>query len=437
MVEGKSTKNLSGKTVRIEKLVTGGDGLGRLGDDPVFVPLTAPGDLVLPGVIKRRRGVLYAKAERLVEESPARRVPPCPYFQDCGGCNWMHLTCAAQAEWKAVILSETLRRIGGIDAGPGVETVLSPSEFGWRHRIRLHHVRGNLGFFRRGSHSLVSWDRCLLIPDDLNRAVSVLRASLAKKKGFLPLRSVEIALSPVDGNISVLWEETGQIGQVRLMGLMTTIEENLISAGLAGSCQGVISGSTSRVIRRQGSPLLLTGGAEATTLASPGTFFQVNPEQNKILVSRILSLLKERRVRSMVDLFCGNGNFSIPAAGRGIRVTGVDSSPGAVADAKAATCGGEVEFVLSDVDSYMAAQKHPDLDAVLVDPPRAGLSRAVKSALVSRRPGMIIYVSCDPATLARDLKFFVQSGYQLVSAEPFDMFPNSSHIETLAVVKNL
>ena len=262
---------------------------------------------------------------------------------------------------------------------------------------------------------------------------SGLREFLAGEKGAFPLRSVEIALSPVNGKISVLWEADGRFAEKRLASLLTGTEGNLAREGLDCSCQGVISGSHPRIEQRFGAPIQITGG-QWPTFASPGTFFQVNPEQNSVLVGKVLSLLKERRVKMMVDLFCGNGNFSIPAAGQAIRLTGGESSSGAIGDAKAAAGAGDVEFVLSDVESYMGEHQDLDLDAVLVDPPRAGLSGVVKSALVSWRPGMIIYVSCDPATLSRDLKFLVESGYQLASVEPFDMFPNSSHIETLAVL---
>jgi 23S rRNA (uracil1939-C5)-methyltransferase len=179
---------------------------------------------------------------------------------------------------------------------------------------------------------------------------------------------------------------------------------------------------------------MLSSG-QCTTLASPGTFFQVNPHQNKTLVAKVLSILRERGVRRMVDLFCGNGNFSIPASLEGIRVTGVEFFPGAVADAKTAMEDGEIVFFNSDVESFLTANPDMSADAVLVDPPRAGLSSLVRDALLGWAPETIVYVSCDPATLARDLRSFLESGYNLTSVKGFDMFPNSAHIEALAVLE--
>ena len=137
----------------------------------------------------------------------------------------------------------------------------------------------------------------------------------------------------------------------------------------------------------------------------------------------------------MVDLFCGNGNFSIPASLEGIRVTGVESFPGAVVDARASAGDGDVVFFNEEVESFLTANPDMSADAVLVDPPRMGLSGQVRDSLLRWAPGTLIYVSCDPATLARDLRFFLESGYNLASVRGFDMFPNSAHIEALAVLE--
>jgi len=422
------------KNILIEKLVAGGDGLGRIDGVPVFVPLSAPGDLITTGSVRHKRGVSFASIREVVRGSPLRRDPPCPYFTKCGGCSWMHMSYAAQVEWKGKILNETLRRIGGIEIVPEAETVSSPSEFQWRHRIRLHHRNGGLGFFRRGTHDLVRWDRCLIIPETLNRAAAALRTVTGEEGRNLPVDSVELAVSPVDQAVSVLWQIEKGKGSVDIDELMSRTRTDLDKAGLDCSCQAVSSGSPPQVKGLAGTPLMLSSG-QCTTLASPGTFFQVNPHQNKTLVAKVLSILRDRGVRRMVDLFCGNGNFSIPASLEGVRVTGVEFFPGAVADAKTAMEDGEIVFFNSDVESFLTANPDMSADAVLVDPPRAGLSSLVRDALLRWAPETIVYVSCDPATLARDLRSFLESGYNLTSVKGFDMFPNSAHIEALAVLE--
>lgn len=422
------------KPLLIEKLVSGGDGLGWIDGRPVFVPLTAPGDLITTDSIRSRRGVCFAGVREIVEKSPLRRDPPCPYYARCGGCDWMHISYGAQIQWKGMILAETVRRIGDVKDLPPVEAVPSPDEFSWRYRIRLHHRNGALGFFRRGTHDLVCWDRCLIISHGMNIAADALKAVVAQEGKNLPIESVELAVSPVDSAVSVLWHVEKGKKFNRPDQWMARTDAGLGKAGVKLSCQGVLSGLPPRVREQTGKPLILSSGKE-TTFASPGTFFQVNPQQNRNVVSKVLSVIRERRVRSMVDLFCGNGNFSIPACRQGVRVTGVESSPGAVADAEAAAGGEKIEFINSDVESFLAAAPELGAEAVLIDPPRSGLSGAVRADILEQVPDNIFYVSCDPATLARDLRSFLESGYNLVSLEAFDMFPNSAHIEALAVLE--
>lgn len=400
---------------------------------PVFIPLSAPGDVVATAAVRRRRGVSYAEIGEILRASSLRRTPACPYFSQCGGCSWMHISYSSQVEWKGKILSETVRRIGAVGDFPSVKAVPSPEEFSWRYRIRLHHSNGALGFFKRGTHDLVSWEKCLVIPPWLNTAVAALREVMVQEGRNMPLESVDLAVSPVDNAVSILWRVEKGRKLVNAAKLTSGAEIGLLKSGLSCSCQAFHSGRPPTVGEFMGEPLLIPSG-NSTTLASPGTFFQVNPHQNGNIVSRVLSVLRDREVESLLDLFCGNGNFSVPAARFGIRVKGVESSPGAVADARWAAKDGNIEIVRSDVESFLAAAPQPGAEGVLVDPPRAGLSPTVREDLVRLAPATILYVSCDPATLARDLKSFLQSGYNLDSLEAFDMFPNTAHIEALAVL---
>jgi 23S rRNA (uracil1939-C5)-methyltransferase len=148
-----------GRSVRIISLAAGGDGFASLDGQALFVSRTAPGDLVTLASVTASRGVLFARAGALIEPSPLRREPPCPWAGSCGGCSWIHLPYPVQLEWKGKVLAGTLRRVGGIDLGEMVAVQGSPREFGWRHRIRLHHRGGAFGFFREGSHQVVEWER--------------------------------------------------------------------------------------------------------------------------------------------------------------------------------------------------------------------------------------------------------------------------------------
>ena len=424
------------ETVRIKDLAPGGDGFGYFRDSPVFVSLTAPGDLVVPGDVKRSRGVLFASPAVILEESALRRDPPCPYFGDCGGCSWMHLPYSVQLEYKKRILMQVLERIGKVRTGTVRTIIPAPAEFKWRHRIRIHHSRGRLGFFKRYSRELVEWDRCLITPDLINRSVSLLREIFKDRSEVLDrVKWVEVALSPVDCGISLAWFfEAGFQGA----GFTDTISRcsEVLSAGqISLSAQSVFVKGRSGPVFSRGTPLKIKS-AGSDLSASPGTFFQVNPRQNDHLVGKVLSILKNRSVKTLVDLYCGNGNFSLPCAEAGIQVTGVESAGGAVEDAKRASRGRNPRFVKSKVENYAGKLGVMKFDAVLVDPPRAGLPKQVREKVRMSGAATLVYVSCDPATLARDLAVLTGGGYRIVSIEPLDMFPQSHHLESVALLEN-
>ncbi|UCF30718.1 MAG: class I SAM-dependent RNA methyltransferase [bacterium] len=415
--------------VKVEKLVSGGDGLGVVDGQAVFVPLSAPGDVVVPTEVRRSRGTLFVDSCRIVVESPDRRPPPCPYFGQCGGCNWMHLPYDVQLVWKRAIVVETARRIGGLDIA-GVESVRpSASEFGWRYRARIHIRQGRLGFFRRRSHQLVSWETCLVLPETLNETVRVLRDLAFGETITEKIHSIEVAQSPVDGAVSLFWRLGAQAGSDGMVELLHRVSEALADQGIFCAGQGHAVGDEGEPAAITGSPLKLCEG-RWSTLASPGTFFQVNPSVNRQLVEEVLSILAEDDPGPVLDLYCGNGNFSIPAAGLGWQVVGVDSSRGATRDA-AAAAGGAVRFVTDDVTRYVREPDGPVSGTVIADPPRTGLPGAVRRVLGEWSVKNLIYISCDAASMARDLMSLSDSGYRISRVRIFDMFPNSDHAETL------
>lgn len=370
----------------------------------------------------------------LVEPSPHRRQAPCPWFPACGGCSWQHLPYAAQLEWKGRHLAGTLRRVGGFDLGESVPALPSPGEFGWRHRIRLHHRHGRFGFFREGTHEVVEWDRCLVLPPGLNLAVTLLRQGLAGDSSLPDLTAVEMTLAENGRVLALLW---------RLLGPYWPRRERLAAAAAAALASGgweLAQGfaiadepaarewSGPRVPVRSG-----TGGA--VSLASPGAFTQVHPAQNAALVDRAVKALDSRGARSLLDLFCGNGNFALAAAARGIEVEGVDSHPGSIADARAAVRPGmKATFSREQAEEFVRLPLPRPLDAVLVDPPRTGLSTAVRKALARWKAPLLVYVSCNPATLARDLGHLTALGFRLEHLTAFDLFPQTPHTESLSVL---
>ncbi len=425
---------VEGRTVRIVELAAGGDGFASLEGAAVFVSRTAPGDLVTLSGVTSSRGVLFARIGELVEPSPHRRHPPCPFFPECGGCAWQHLPYEVQAEWKGRHLSGTLRRVGGIEAGDPVPVAPSPAEFGWRHRIRLHHRDGRFGFFREGSHRVVEWDRCLVAPEGLNRAVELLRRGEVSLPG---LSAVEMTLAEDGSVLALMWRLAAHSWPRRRE--LAEKAAVALSAGNWKPAQGCAQGEETAPREWEGPRVPIRSGTEgAVSLASPGAFTQVNPAQNAVLVDAAISALKKSGARSLLDLFCGNGNFALAAAEAGLTVLGVDSHPGAIADARAAVLPDmRAEFRREPVEDLVRLPLPRSFDAVLVDPPRPGLATAVRRALGRWRVPLLVYVSCNPATLARDLGHLTTLGYRLEALSAFDLFPQTPHVEALAVLTHM
>ncbi|MBN2720306.1 MAG: class I SAM-dependent RNA methyltransferase [Proteobacteria bacterium] len=420
-----------GKAIRIEKLVAGGFGLG-FSDGPVFIPLTAPGDLVLSSSFRRSRGVAFAEIGRILEKGPDRVEPACPWFGQCGGCSWMHLPCPVQQEWKERIALETISRIGKLRGIPFQHFHPSPLPTRCRYRARLHFEGGKAGFFRRGTNSVVQWKSCLLLPEALDQAIGILRGLFRNSPPPHGLDWCEAAMSPLSGDLTFHWSLKGEKtpGHPLFSEMMERLENSLSdqSHSVAGQ---VLSTRAGRIIAETGGPLTMEVSG-CRLLASPGTFFQVNPFVNAMLVERVLETLKKKRAASLLDLYCGNGNFAVPAAFSGMRVEGVEANRRAAADAvKAAPKGCRIHN--EDVERFLE-KGCGDFDAVLLDPPRTGLPQKTAAILAEGGPETLIYVSCEPATLARDLFILSGGGYLLEEAELFDMFPQTPHAEILAVM---
>ena len=272
----------------------------------------------------------------------------------------------------------------------------------------------------------------MLLPEVLNSAVEDLRVWFKDNRALPTLRSCEVALSPVNGSLTLQWifdglKESSGAARVIMDGMENITAPKKVN--LAGQAAHGPRGVT--IATRGGSLPLEVDHIRMS--ASPGTFFQVNPDVNEVLVKSILTHLRSMGSLSLLDLYCGNGNFSLPAAAAGMKTVGVESSPGAVLDALSAA-GPDSRFIEMDIARFLS-QDNGDWDAVIVDPPRTGLPREVVNLLGTKRFPFLIYVSCEPSTLARDLVRLTVAGYVISDIELFDMFPQTSHSETLVVMK--
>jgi 23S rRNA (uracil1939-C5)-methyltransferase len=270
------------------------------------------------------------------------------------------------------------------------------------------------------------------LPETINSAVKDLRVWFEKIAAPSALTSCEVAVSPVDGNMTFNWilnrsKENSAASRMIMDGVEKIVARKKID--LVG--QGAHDSRGNTIATRGGSLPLEVDRVPMS--ASPGTFFQVNPDVNTVLVERTLTHLRAMGSLSLLDLYCGNGNFSLPAAAAGLKTVGIESSPGAVLNALSAS-GPDSRFIEMDTARFLA-QDNEKHDAVIVDPPRTGLPREVVELLTTKRFPFLIYVSCEPSTLARDLARLTEGGYVISDIELFDMFPQTSHSEALVTMK--
>lgn len=373
----------------IESIVPGGSGLMRGPHGVVLIEHTAPGDRLVVEIESVRSGAPRGTIVSIVEPGPARGEAPCPWYARCGGCDFQHLTYDAQMEAKRQIVVDAFRRIGGIELSEEAIVHPAPHPFGSRARVELHGDRETreIGFFERRSRRIVPIDHCMVSREEINTALGAIRRSRQ------PLPTTVQLLA---GN-----------GEVRSEPAFPPV---------AG-----------------GSFWLKVG--EFDYLVDPASFFQSSLDLLPKLIATVTGSLPEGGELAW-DLFCGPGLFSIPLAKSWSKVVGVDFDQRTIANAnKSAGRNGiqNVSFAASDVLTWMTGRKRATVqpDLIVVDPPRAGLDRRLTETLVERDVKRLTYVSCDPTTLARDLRILTSGNLRLIDVSIFDLFPQTHHVESV------
>jgi 23S rRNA (uracil1939-C5)-methyltransferase len=412
----------------IEKAVYRGRGLARVGGRVVFVPRAHHGDRVRGRVQKVHTGWAEASLEEVLSPAPERRASPCEYVPRCGGCVYQDLAYDSQLQAKESILRESLARAGAPWEGP-IPRHPSP-ERGWRLRAALHIAadsRGlRLGLRQEGTRRVVDLETCLQLSDGMNEALRELRAALVRRsKVRARLRGVDLLESPD--------------GQVRVASLATTLAPHE-APGLAEVAREVpaLAGLGVEVGRRGLHWLSGSPHVEATVLSLPmrvhvQSFFQANRFLYEPLARTVTDLLPG--TGRALDLYAGVGLFTLPLAARdGGEVVAVERSHSAAEDARANARRNRldgVRVVRRDVRDALAAVRPEPGERVVIDPPRTGLEAGVVGLVAGRRPEAVVYVSCDPPTLGRDLARFAAHGFRPDAVQLFDLFPDTFHLETV------
>jgi 23S rRNA (uracil1939-C5)-methyltransferase len=383
--------------LEIEKLVYGGDGLSRHEGQVVLTPFVLAGERVDVEIEKTKQGVARGKLETVTVKSADRVMPECEYFGRCGGCQYQHISYEGQLAAKQAILGETLERVGKLKELPEI-AVIAGKPWGYRNRAQFHVQNGKLGYLERGSHKLCAIESCPISSPMINRAIASLNRMLKDRRWPKFIRSLEVFTNEASVQLNIL-----EYDQPVAKRFFEWCEEEI--------------------------PGLVTGALEYGRFrVSHGSFFQ----SNRFLAERMAEYAIEGvSGRSAIDLYAGVGLFTLPLAERFERVMAVETGTGAIRDLEfnAQRAGLKIDTSVGNVDEYLA-RREDGADFVLADPPRTGLGKAVTHRLSELRPEQMVLVSCDPATLARDLAAL--EGYRLESLAMVDLFPQTFHIETVA-----
>ncbi len=421
--------------VKIESMAYKGYGVARADRRVLFVPFSVTGDEAWAEIVEEKKDYGIAKIETLLKPSPWRTSPPCPYFGVCGGCQWQHIDYSVHGELKKNILIDILKRMGGQKEIPPVTVIPSPKSYGYRIRVQLKTEGNALGYYQERSHHIVDIEHCPIAHPLVNRLIHLLRKRLSFLSQF---EEVEMSVSPEEGKGVLLLHPLAFAKEMRLF-VKELLQDHPILKGITISGKGRFTSI--------GNPFLTfpvsldQGGAKRrlSLRASPESFSQVNLEQNQALLRTVLGFSNANESESVLDLYAGIGNFTLPLALAANEVLGIEENKKAVEDARfnierngITQCRmkrGRVEEVLKNWNG-----KEPDL--VVLDPPRSG-GKEVVNQIVGLKPKRIVYVSCDPTTLARDLRLLSETGYSLQEVSLIDMFPQTYHMEVVALLKSL
>ena len=398
-------------TITLTDMAHGGDAVGRHEDQVVFVPLGVPGETVRIELEPSEKRFTRGRIVEVLQPADSRIEAPCPYFGLCGGCQWQHIDYSVQLELKRKIVIDLLERLGSVRA-PQVEPVLGmETPWAYRNHVQLKcDQRGRIGYYALKSHDVVSVDRCLVTDPLLNDMWDALEIE------FEGLTSIALRAGVATGEQMLILE--GKAG-----------DEPALEVDLPVSC--VYTCGTDELLILAGRTHLHEELLGRRYQISAPSFFQVNTHQAERLVETVQTFLKPEPQHRLLDAYSGVGTFAHALAEQVQEVVGIESSPWAIKDAMTNTKADNVSFVQGRIESAVE-QVQGIIDAVVVDPPRSGCSPEVLQVLSHLSPKHIVYVSCDPAILARDVKQLAALGYGLDRVQPIDMFPQTYHIECVA-----
>lgn len=400
-------------TLKLDDMAHGGDAVGLYEGKVVFVPLGIPGETVRVQLVEERRRFSHGRLVQVLKPAPERVAPPCRYFGLCGGCQWQHIDYEAQLRFKQHIVCSQIERIAR-QSNPVVRPVIG-MHIPWAYRNHVQFRvdrRGQLGYYASKSHDVVPVDECWITHPLLNE----LREALDVQ--FEGLQRISLRAGIATGEQMVIFE-----GDSRMPPAL--VVDRPVSCLYRSGPEGI-------TIMAGNSTYHEKLGNHAFRISAP-SFFQVNTLQAERIIDVVRGYLDLQPDETLLDAYCGVGTFAISLKPYCSRALGIEVSPWAIEDALANDSQRDCEFVLGDI-ARVLSDLQMSCDAIILDPPRPGCTPAALEAMAHCNPQRIVYVSCEPATLARDISRLVSLGYSLVEVQPIDMFPQTHHIESVALL---
>jgi 23S rRNA (uracil1939-C5)-methyltransferase len=401
--------------LELTAMAHGGSALGRHEGRVIFVPYTIPGETVRVELVEERKRWGRGRLLEILEPSPYRVEPPCPYFgaEKCGGCQFQHIDYEAQAEYKREVVIDQLARLGGLRDAKVLEIIGAADPWAYRNHVQFSPTpQGQLGFLTADTNHVVPVEECLILDPLLDELWEALDMEWPQ------LHRLSLRCGSASGDRMAIFE-------------LDHYEDFDIEVDFAVSC--VILLADGEVVVLMGNPYLEEQVAGRSYRISANSFFQVNTAGAEALVALVHDALAPTSSDRLLDLYCGVGLFGLSLADRVGHMLGVEADPSAVADFQYNVRGQEhVESIEGKAQAVLPQIEEP-VDLVVLDPPRSGAGQEVIEQLASLKPRRVAYVSCDPATLARDARRLTESGFVLQEVQPVDLFPQTYHVESIAL----
>jgi 23S rRNA (uracil1939-C5)-methyltransferase len=417
-------------TLDIDALSYGPYGIGRHQGKAVMIPKTAPGDTVAARIIEAKERYSVGEIVRILKASFLRQDPPCPYIAQCGGCPWQHVRYESQLTAKQKSVEDALRRIGKLEGFELKPIIASPLTYHYRRRIRLQRDGSKrLGFFTSSSHHLIGIDRCLIADDKLNSVIECLKPW--SEELTTDVEHLEVVTGDEPNQIVVVGQAAGGFNSRDSSTCERLLAENRLINGL------IVRG---RDWRRTWGEVVVSVIPEAglCVRVDGDVFTQVNSQGNRQLVNELLAAADFIRDDRVLELYSGAGNFTHSIAQRVGDIVAVEGYRPAVESGKQsaqlnAMCN--IHWICSPVPAALAQLKkrRQRFSKIVLDPPRTG-AKGIERDLAVLDAEKILYISCNPTTLARDLAALTQQGYSLRSVQPVDLFPHTFHVEAIATL---